>query len=458
MNAGPAPRLSTWRATSAALSDGLSLDAGIFGQLREHDFARARIGLRRFAWVKHPDLVDHVLHAGRSRYVKSAEYEPIRAAAGINLLTDEGDSWAHHRGAVNQMFARRHLDSLIHLMVDPVHAMTDDYAERAATRPVELDLHEEMVEMTLRVVANALFSQDFGQVVGSMHDVVTKGMRIAEVLDRLTLVGVLDRRSWDALAKVARGPVPVPPPFAVLREVGRGLDDAVNSVVDERISTPTDTPDLLNLLLTADDGGWSRQRVRDEALTFMLAGHETTANAMAWFWYLMGRNPDAYQTLLDEVDAVVGSDRPGAGHLSGLTWTQACLQESQRYYSAVPMLARTAVEDDMIGTHRIRTGTTVIIPVHAIHHDERFWERPEEFDPTRFLPGAGKTHRSSFLPFGGGRRVCIGQSFAMMEMLLIIATLSQRLRFDLVPGHRVSPEVSLTLRPREGVRMRAVPR
>jgi cytochrome P450 len=203
-------------------------------------------------------------------------------------------------------------------------------------------------------------------------------------------------------------------------------------------------------LFTADDGTWPRQRIRDEALTFMLAGHETTANAMSWFWYLLSTNPDSRDRMLDEIDQALHGRRPTAADLTRLPWTTACLQESQRYYSAVWMIAREAVEDDVIDGHHIRRGTTVLVPIHHIHHDERWWPDPERFAPARFL-GAHERPRSAYLPFGGGRRICIGQSFALMEMVLMAAILSQRFTFDVVPDHPVELEATLTLRPKHGV-------
>jgi cytochrome P450 len=232
------------------------------------------------------------------------------------------------------------------------------------------------------------------------------------------------------------------------------LDAAVNDVLDGRIAHPTRSADLLNVLFEADNGTWPRKRIRDEALTFMLAGHETTANAMSWLWYLLARNPDARDKMLAEIDGVLGRRRPAASDLGDLPWTTACVQESLRYYSAVWMIGRESVEPDDFDGHHIRPGTTVLIPVHTVHHDERWWPDPEIFDPNRFIGNAAKDRpRSAYLPFGGGRRICIGQTFALMEMVLMAAIMSQRFTFDLVPGHRVELEATLTLRPKRGVQV-----
>ncbi|MGH3596585.1 MAG: cytochrome P450 [Mycobacterium sp.] len=450
--AGPARRLSTWTMTREAVTVGFDAGDRFMGRLRGSDITRFRCGGRRFVALSHPDYVDHVLHRARLRYVKSPEYEPIRAGAGINLLTDEGDSWAAHRGALNPTFARRHLNEMVDLMIAPINDVT-----AAVIDGVEFDMHETMVEATLRVVANALFSQDFGQLVGSMHDLATRGLRHAEKLERLGLWGLLPPPVYDGLVWCTYSGVPLPPPLRDMQRIMLELDAAVNAVIDERLAHPTDSADLLNVLLRAGDetpaGSWPRKRVRDEALTFMLAGHETTANSMSWFWCLMAQNTDARARMLDEVDTVLGGRRPTADDLAKLPWTTACVQEAQRYFSAVWILARRALQNDVIDGHHIRAGTTVIIPIHHIHHDPRWWPSPEDFDPARFLDGGANRPRSAYLPFGGGRRICIGQSFALMEMVLMAAIMSQRFTFDLMPGHPIELEATLTLRPKQGVRV-----
>jgi cytochrome P450 len=283
-----------------------------------------------------------------------------------------------------------------------------------------------------------------------MNDLATRGLRHAERLQRLGLWGLMPRPVYDALHWLAFSGVRLPPPLRDMQDITLTLDRAVNAVIDHRLAHPTDSADLLNVLLRADGGRWPRRRIRDEALTFMLAGHETTANAMSWFWYLMALHTGARDRMLAEIDEVLGSRRPGADDLSELSWTTACLQESQRYFSAVWTIGRRAIEDDVIGGHHIRPGTTVLIPIHHIHHDPRWWPDPETFDPGRFYQPTDRP-RSAYLPFGGGRRICIGQSFALMEMVLMAAIMSQRFTFDLAPGQPVELEATLTLRPRNGV-------
>jgi cytochrome P450 len=248
----------------------------------------------------------------------------------------------------------------------------------------------------------------------------------------------------------------MPRPLDRVQWVMRTVDETVWDVIHERQQNPTDADDLLNLLLHAEDehGKLGLKRVRDEVTTFMLAGHETTANALAWTWYLLARNPAARKRMLDEIDQALGGRQPTVDDIPKLPWTTACFQEGMRFYPPAWAIPRTAVCEDYIDGHRIPRRATVIIPAYAIHHDERFWPEPETFDPSRFLPENSKDrHRSAYLPFGGGRRVCIGSSFALMEATLIMAMMSQRFVYDPVPGHPVEPEATLTLRPRYGIKM-----
>jgi cytochrome P450 len=232
-----------------AITIGFDAGGGFLGRTRGHDIARFRCAGRRFVSICHPEYVDHVLHRARLRYVKSNDYEPIRAAAGINLLTDEGDSWAAHRTTLNPTFARRHLNQMVDLMIDPIERVTADVAPDAP-----FDMHATMVEATLRVVANALFSQDFGPLVGNMNDLATRGLRRTEKFGRLGLWGLMPRPVYDTLMWCTFSGVPLPPPFREAQQITLALDSAVNTVLDERIAHPTDSPDLLNLLFQADNG------------------------------------------------------------------------------------------------------------------------------------------------------------------------------------------------------------
>lgn len=447
------PSVSGLRVAQDTLLHGLSVDGAIVRGLRDSDIVRYRFAGRTAFVVKHPDYVDHVLHGGVDRYIKSVEYELLRSVVGLSLFTDEGESWRRHRMMLNPVLGRRHLEGLCELMIDPIEAFLlrlDDGSDRIA-----LDMTAAMTQLTLDVVGAALFGRQLGELARKLAPTVTDGLHAAELATRLIMVTNLPWWAARLTATLINRLPLLPPPLSRLHAIMHTVDDTVWEVIRYRESHKSETADLLGLLLAARDeqGTLSLTRVRDEATTFMLAGHETTANALSWMWYLLALNTDARDRMLAEVDAAIGERRPTVEDLHKLPWTTACFQEAMRIFPPAWAIPRTAIEDDVIDGHRIPRGSTVLIPIHAIHHDERWWPDPERFDPTRFMPDHPRRHRCAYLPFGGGRRVCIGQSFALIEATLIAAAMSRRFVYDLVAGHPVEPEATLTLRPRHGLKM-----
>ena len=449
------PTVSGLAIARELLVKGLSVDGQIVDGVEGSDIFGWRIGRRRAVVIAHPDYVDHVLHEAADRYHKSIEYELLRSVLGLNLFTDEGESWRRHRMLLNPVMAKRHVNGMCGLMIDPIEQFVE------AQEDGELEMAGAMTALTLDVVGAALFGHQFGELARKMRKVVTGGLRAGEYATRLLFVIAPP----VPLIRLAAGTVKhapiLPPPLNRIQWVMRTIDEAVWELVNDRCANPVESDDLLNLLLTAEDehGRLPLKRVRDEVTTFMLAGHETTANALAWMWFLLARHPAVREGMLAEVDEVLQGRPPTVADLPRLPWTTACFQEAMRVYPPAWAIPRTAIAEDVIGGHRIRRGTTVIVPIYALHHDERYWPDPERYDPTRFLPENTRgRHRSSYLPFGGGRRICIGTSFALMEATLITAMMSQRFVYDLVPGHPVEPEATLTLRPRHGIRMIARPR
>ncbi|MBJ7332642.1 MAG: cytochrome P450 [Solirubrobacteraceae bacterium] len=455
----PTPELGTVATSWDMLVRGLRVDGPLVQGQHGSDIATVRLGRRRVFVLRHPDYVDHVLYENVEGYHKSIEYELLRTVLGLNLFTDEDESWRRHRMMLNPVMAKRHVRGMVDLMVEPVGSFIEQIDVGGDRIPVEMS--GAMVELTMDVVGAALFGHQFGDIARKMRRVVTMGLRGAEVATRLLMVASPPVWGVRASAKAIHHAPYLPPPLNGLQWVMRTVDDAVWDLIHDRQARPNDNDDLLNLLLTArdDEGDLPLKRVRDEVTTFMLAGHETTANALAWMWYLLALNTAARDRMLAEVDTVLGGRTPTVADLERLPWTTACFSEAMRFYPPAWVIPRVALRDDVIDGHLIPKGSTVIVPIHAIHHDPRFWPDPDVFDPSRFLPGEGRgRHRSAYLPFGGGRRVCIGTSFALLETTLITAMMSQRFVFDLVPGHPVEPEATLTLRPRHGVKMVALRR
>lgn len=459
---GPAPtpskRFDPLTMTIEALRKGLKYEDGICDRLGGHDISRFRIGARRYAAVTHPDYVEHILYKHVDNYWKGIDYEPLSGVMGPSIFTDDGESWRRHRMLLNPMFGRRHLKTVYDLMVEPVRAAVDALPQGSS----EIELGEQMVDLTLAVIGNALFNETFeDRFPDGIAGMISDGLGKATWFQRALLVAQPPALATELWWKVFHSRVPIPPPISDVRAHGRNITAAVESVLADRAANPTDTPDLLNLMLAARDeqGAMTPQRTVSEAMLAMLAGHETTANAMEWTWYLLAQNPDARDRLLEEVDLVLEGRTPTLDDLAALPWATACFEEAMRLYPPVFMVSRVAVEDDVISGHHIKAGTTVWIPAYAIHRDPRWWPDPERFDPSRFLPGAEAGRpRSAYVPFVGGRRVCIGRSFAMIEGVLILAMFSQTHTFDLIPGRTVEPEMAFTLRPRGGLRMIARPR
>jgi len=356
---------------------------------------------------------------------------------------------------LNPVLAKRHVQGLFDLMLAPVNSFMDELDD--GTDRIDVNMTREMTRLTLDVVGSALFGRAMGDLARKLRPTVTGGLRAAEFAARLILVA--NPPWWLARASVSfihHAPL-LPPPLNRPQQIMRTIDEMVWEVIHDRQAHPKQADDLLGLLLSVTDEHGARlplKRVRDEATTFMLAGHETTANALSWMWYLLALNPTARDRLLEEVDSVLEGRPPTVADLARLPWTTACFQEAMRMFPPAWIIPRTAIADDVIDGHRIPRRSSVLIPIHALHHDPRWWPEPEVFDPTRFEPENIRTHhRSAYLPFGGGRRICIGSSFALMEAALITSIMSQRFVYDLLPGHPVEPEATLTLRPRYGLKM-----
>jgi cytochrome P450 len=449
------PRVSGIRVANETFWHGLRTDGLLISGTPGSDITKFTFNRRTAYVLKHPDYVDHVLHGAVERYHKSIEYELLRSVVGLSLFTDEDESWRRHRMTLNPVLAKRHLTSLFELMLGPIegfNARLDNGRDR-----IEVDMTQAMTELTLDVVGSALFGHGMADLARRIGPSVTDGLRAAERATRLMLLA--NPPVW--LVRLCAGFVDrtpfLPPPLGRLHGVMRTIDRMVWDVIHDRQKHPDATEDLLGLLLSArDEDGEPLPlvRVRDEAATFMLAGHETTANALSWMWYLLALNTGARDRMLEEVDSVLGDRRPTFADVAKLRWTQACFEEAMRVFPPAWVLPRKCIADDVIDGHRIKRGSTILIPIHTLHHDERFWPDPEVFDPTRFMPENAKSHhRSAYLPFGGGRRICAGKAFALIEGTLITALMSRSFVYDLEPGHPVAPEATLTLRPRYGLKM-----
>jgi cytochrome P450 len=308
----------------------------------------------------------------------------------------------------------------------------------------ELDIHHEMMGLTLSVVAKTLFDADVDE------DADEIGRALTALVD---LFPTLMKPLANLLRKL-----PLPQTIRLRRSIEM-LDRTVYAIIEERRKSGDDRGDLLSMLLLAvdeegDGGRMSNLQLRDEAMTLFLAGHETTANALAWTWYLLSLNPDALETMHREIDTVVGDRLPEPADYARLTFTEMVVAESMRMYPPAWAVSRLAIEDVMIGDWLVPAGAAAIASQAVTHRDPRWWPDPGRFEPLRFTAEAKAARpKLSYFPFGAGPRICIGEGFASMEAVLMVATLAQKWRMELV-ARDVQAQASITLRPRGGMRVR----
>lgn len=407
------------------------------------DVVDLRVFNRRIFFLAHPEHIHQVLVRDADKFHKSPVYRIfLGRALGEGLLTSDGDFWRRQRRLAQPAFHHGRIQSYAQTMVS--------YADAAAARwrgSETLLLNREMAQLTLEIVSQTLFSTD----IRAQADTI--GHALSELL--------------EAISEATGAAVFVPEwlPTRNNRRIRRGvaeLDSVIMPLIEARRRSGEDTGDLLSMLLLArdEDGqGMSDKQVRDEAVTLVLAGHETTANALTWAWVLLAQHPEVEAKLHAELDAVLQGELPRLEHVRSLTYTEGVIKETMRLYPPIPEFARQALEDVPLGAFVIPKGTIVMVPVFAMHHDPRWFEDPDAFRPERFAKGAEKAlPKLAYLPFGGGPRVCIGNAFAQMEAILLLATLAQRYRLRLEPQQQVTPEATLTLRPKGDLRMQLEPR
>jgi cytochrome P450 len=324
---------------------------------------------------------------------------------------------------------------------------TEASLARWGTMAQPFDVAGEMMALTLDIICRTMFSTDVSEDTAAVRRLMDIVVRMpVSMLDLFGLPQWLPR-----------------PKAAPLRSAVVAFDALVARFLAERRADPAERNDLLAMLLAARDPetgeGMSDKQLRDEILTIFMAGHETTANALAWVWFLLAQHPDTEARLHQEVDRVLGGRMPSFADLAALKWTRMVIEEALRLYPPAHAIARRAVGEDRIGGVRIPPGASISVSMYVLHRNPNIWPDPERFDPERFAPEAvARRHRFAYLPFGGGPRVCIGNTFAIAEAQVIVAAIAQRYRLRLAPGRVVEPVGLLTLRPKSGVWVTLEPR
>lgn len=398
------------------------------------------VGIRvmnfRNIFINHPDLIEEVLVAHPRRYIKGRVLRANRHVFGEGLLTSEGDFWLRQRRLAQPAFHRARIASYAETMVRYTQRLLESWRGGE-----ERDVHQEMMQLTLRIVVKTLFDADVA------HDAQDVGKSLQLLLE----LGANFRRTlfvphW----------VPTPTNLRIKREIAF-IERILYRIIAERRGSGRDTGDLLSMLLDAQDEDGSRMtdaQLRDETITLFLAGHETTASTLSWTWWLLAQNPAAEAKLHAELESVLGGRAPSLDDLPRLPYTANVITESLRLYPPAWGLARVAVEDHELAGYPVKKGMGIAMAQWVVHRDTRWYDAPEEFRPERWEGDfLRKIPRFAYFPFGGGPRQCIGNAFAVMEATLILATIAQNFRLRLIPNHPVVPLASITLRPRYGVRV-----
>ncbi|MEV6647278.1 cytochrome P450 [Amycolatopsis sp. NPDC051371] len=431
---GP-PRRATFRLLKQLFTDRLALmgdSADTYG-----DVVRIAIGPKAMYLVNHPDLAKHVLADNAANYHKGIGLQEARRALGDGLLTSDGETWRKQRRTIQPVFQPKRISRQAAVVASEVDGLIKRLAEHDG--PVEI-LHE-MTGLTLGVLGKTLLDTELGgyETLGHSFEAVQD----QAMFEAVTLSMV---PQWVPLKKQLE--------FRTAREDLRRIAD---ELVEQRLANPVENgEDVLSRLIASGSGeGASRERMRDELITLLLAGHETTASTLGWAFHLIDEHPEVAERLHAEAVEVLGDRLPEHEDLRRLTYTVSVVEEVMRLYPPVWLLPRIAQADDEIGGYHVPAGSDVVVVPYTLHRHPEFWADPERFDPGRFDAAnpAGRPPRYAYIPFGAGPRFCIGNSLGVMEAVFVLAMAARDLELRKVPGKVVDPEAMLSLRVRGGLPM-----
>jgi cytochrome P450 len=403
--------------------------------------------------LTHPDQIEEVLVTKHRLFDKKTRgYDKLREFLGHGLLTSDGDFWLRQRRIAAPAFHKRRVDGFASAMARSTEDMLDRW-DRELSRVHERDVAAEMMRLTLRIASLTLLSSDTERGDSSIAEPIGRAVT--------TLVHEANHRINELVTLPEHWPTPR---NKKLREARDTLDGTVMRIIDERrraLSRGEDASheDLLQMFLEATDAEtgarMNDQQLRDEVMTMFLAGHETTANALTWALFLLGKAPHLARALRDESRAVLGERTPSAEDIPKLELARRVFSESLRLYPPVWIVGRSTVEDVVLGGYTIPARTLIFVVPWITHRHPDFWRDPEGFDPDRFAPErkAEMAYKHQYIPFVAGPRMCIGAGFAMHEGILVLAQIARRFHVSLVPGQTIEPEPVVTLRPRSGVKV-----
>lgn len=418
---------------------------GYFARIAaEYDgLAMLPLGRDKVYLLNSPETLHHVLVTNWRNYRKSDFYHKLRPTFGYGIVTSDGDYWRRQRQLMNPAF---HGDSLRYF-ADVMRAAAEEKVAAWRARPAgqPLDISTEMTELSLAIVMESLFSAD------------AKGRTdaIAEAVD--TMIGICERRVWAVPDWHDR---PISPLYWRQRRARAALDEIVFGIIERRFRIGDAGNDLLGMILSATDPdtgeGMTPAQLRDETTTLLVTGHESTANAAVWVFYELARNPDIEAKVRDEIERVCGDAPPSMDDMRQLTYQRMLIEEVMRLYPPAWTVSRTALEDDVIDGYHVPAGTNMMVSPYVIHRNPRYWPDPERLDPERFSAKAQEQRpKFAYIPFAGGPRNCIGMNFALMELHTVITMMLQAFRITLAPQPPIEREAILSIRPKDGILLRA---
>ncbi|HVQ39262.1 MAG TPA: cytochrome P450 [Pyrinomonadaceae bacterium] len=406
---------------------------------RYGDISHFRLGPQQAFFFNHPDYIKDILVTNHQHFMKGLALQRAKRLLGEGLLTSEGAFHRRQRRLAQPAFHRMRIASYADVMTTYATQTREGWSDGQS-----LDISEEMMRLTLGVVGRTLFDAD---VVSDARDVGEAMTVMMEVFNTLTIP------FFELLQKLPL------PQFRRFDSAKLRLDAIIYRLIEERRRSGQDRGDLLSMLLMAQDtegdgGQMTDDQLRDELMTIFLAGHETTANALTWTWYLLSQNPEVEAKFHQEVDQVLNGQLPTFEDVARLQYTEKVLTESMRRYPPAWAIGRMALEDFEIGGYVVPKKSLVLMSQYVMHHDPRYFPDPLRFEPERWSPEARETRpQFSYFPFGGGPRRCIGEGFAWMEGILLLATIAQKWQMRLVPNHPVELKPVITLRPKHGMQM-----
>jgi len=412
------------------------------------DTVGMRLGPYLYYIFYHPEQVHEVLVTKAKHFIRMPRVMGIMSQwNGKSLLISEGETWRKQRRMSTPAFSPRRFGGYAAAMVEQIEGQGNEWESQLSRGPLELDIDQAMIELTMRIIARTIFGADLGD----------RTKAIAEAVKIISEIGTYELGSMFTLPDW----IPWPGRLDKWGSV-KLLDETIRGFIKERRASGEDRGDLLSMLLKVvdeegDGTGMTDEQVRDESMTFFLAGHDTTASGLTWVWYNLAQHPEIAERVCEEVKRVVGDRRVTYDDLEQLPFTEQCVKESLRIYPpAYAVFMRETIDEVEIGGYKIPPQSLVHLLQFVTHRDPRWFPEPERFDPDRFGPErAAQIPPYAFYPFGGGPRVCIGQSFAMTEMILAVATHIRRFRFSLAPGQgKVELVPHLSLRPKGGLRLR----